>query len=378
MLHRRGRRRRHAAPPSRRVLALRATFAVTFLIGVVASLAAAPTTAPARPASPTATSGPRTSIPSSTTTARPPPTITLAFAGDTFFEGSLESRLAADPASVLAPVAPILASADVAMVNMETAIGVGGAPENKTYTFQAPPVALEAYRAAGVDLVSGANNHGMDYGIDSFAETLAAERASGFPIVGIGVDETEAYAPQVVNVRGHRVAFLAATQVIDAHLVDEWSAGPAHPGLASALRADRLVRAVAEAGARADTVAVYLHWGVERRQCATEAQRTLARQLVDAGADIVVGSHAHQLLGGGRMGDAVVHYGLGNFAFSARQATDRETGVFVVTATGRRIDGYTWVPARIVDRQPIPLQGAEADGARDRWEALRDCTDLIP
>jgi poly-gamma-glutamate synthesis protein (capsule biosynthesis protein) len=218
----------------------------------------------------------------------------------------------------------------------------------------------------------------MVYGVESFAETLAAERARGVPVVGIGADEVEAYAPHIVNVRGHRVAFLAATQILDAHLVDDWSAGPGKPGLASALRVDRLVQAVAAARARADTVAVYLHWGVERRQCATEAQRTLARQLVDAGADIVVGSHAHQLLGGGRLGDAVVHYGLGNFAFSARHAADRETGVFLVTVTGPRVDGYRWVPARIVDRQPVPLDASEASAAVARWESLRDCTDLTP
>jgi poly-gamma-glutamate synthesis protein (capsule biosynthesis protein) len=304
--------------------------------------------------------------------------VTIAFAGDTFFEGPNEARLAADPASVLGPVAPILSAADLAVVNMETALGLGGAPQRKTYTFQAPPIALEAYRAAGVDVVSAANNHGMDYGPASFQETLMAESVSGFPIVGIGRNEAEAYAPFVTDISGQRVAVLAANQVFDEHLVDLWTAGPAQPGLASALRVDRLVRAVVEARAVADTVVVYLHWGIERVQCPSEAQRTLARQLVDAGADVVVGSHAHQLLGGGRLGDAVVHYGLGNFAFSTRVPTDRVTGVFVVTVTGQRVDAYDWVPARIVDRQPMPLPPGEAEAARADWEELRACTDLEP
>lgn len=304
--------------------------------------------------------------------------VTIAFAGDTFFEGVIERRLAADPASVLAPVAPVLAAADIAVVNMETAIGVGGAPENKSFTFQAPPVALEAYRAAGVDVVSAANNHGMDFGIESFHETLQAERALGFPIVGIGANEAEAYAPQLFEVRGQRIAVLAASQMIDDHLVDSWTAGPAQPGLASALRADRLVREVSVARMIADTVVVFLHWGVERQQCPADAQRTLAHQLVDAGADIVVGSHAHQLLAGGRMGDAVVHYGLGNFAFSSQVAPDLETGIFVVTVTGHRVDGYQWLPARMVERQPVPLEGPEADAARADWEGLRGCADVAP
>jgi poly-gamma-glutamate synthesis protein (capsule biosynthesis protein) len=302
--------------------------------------------------------------------------VTIAFAGDTFFDGPIEARLATDPASVLAPVAPVLSAADLAVVNMETAIGFGGAAQPKTYTFQAPPVALEAYRIAGVDVVSGANNHGMDYGPESFQETLRAEAELAFPIVGIGQNEAEAYAPFVAEVRGQRIAVLAANQVFDDHLVDRWSAGPTQPGLASALRVDRLVQAVAEARAAADTVVVYLHWGIERVQCPSDDQRALARALVDAGADVVVGSHAHQLLGGGRLDDAVVNYGLGNFAFSSRVPTDRETGVFVVTVTGQRVDGYDWVPARMVDRQPVPLPPAEAEEARADWEALRSCTDL--
>jgi poly-gamma-glutamate capsule biosynthesis protein CapA/YwtB (metallophosphatase superfamily) len=304
--------------------------------------------------------------------------VTIAFAGDTFFDGSLADRLAADPASVLAPVAPILSGADLAVVNMETALGGGGAPQRKTYTFQAPPVALEAYRAAGVDVVSAANNHGMDYGPDSFQETLRAEIDSSFPIVGIGQNEAEAYTPFVTEINGQRIAVLAASQVIDDHLVNLWTAGPAQPGLASALPADRLVRAVTEARTLADTVVVYLHWGIERVQCPSRDQRTLARQLVDAGADVVVGSHAHQLLGGGRLGNAVVHYGLGNFAFSSRVATDRVTGIFVVTVTGQRVDGYEWVPARMIDRQPVPVPGVEAAAARADWEDLRRCTDLTP
>ena len=135
---------------------------------------------------------------------------------------------------------------------------------------------------------------------------------------------------------------------------------------------------MAEARAGADTVVVFLHWGIERVQCPSEAQRTLARQLVDAGADVVVGSHAHQLLGGGRLGDAVVHYGLGNFAFSSRVATDTVTGVFVVTVTGQRVDAYDWVPARMVDRQPVPMASPEAETARADWDGLRACTDLAP
>ena len=304
--------------------------------------------------------------------------ITIAFAGDVNFEGTTADRLAADPASILGPVAPILSSADIAVVNMETAIGTTGTAAPKEFTFQAPAAALEAFRVAGVDVVSAANNHGMDFGLPSLEETLQAERDTGFPIIGIGAEENEAFAPFVAEVRGQRVAVIAATQVLDDTLIDEWTAGPGKPGLASAKRVERLVQAVTEARAIADTVVVFLHWGIERNTCPSADQESLAQTLVDAGADIVVGGHAHRLQGGGRLGDAVVHYGLGNFAFHAGTAEAARTGVFTVTVTGQRVDSYEWHPARISDRQPRPLEGADRDEALASWNSLRDCTNLTP
>jgi poly-gamma-glutamate synthesis protein (capsule biosynthesis protein) len=324
-----------------------------------------------------------TTSPATTTTLRDPllgngTAVTLAFAGDTNFEGVIAERLAADPASVFGPIVPVLSGADLTVVNMETAIGHGGTPAPKEFTFQAPPEALESFRAAGVDVVSAANNHGMDFGPESLEETLAAEAASGFPVIGIGHDEDEAFAPFVMEVRGQRIAVVAATQVLDASLIDQWTAGTGKAGLASAKRVDRLTAEVATARAVADTVVVFLHWGVEGQTCPSGDQQELAQQLVDAGADVIVGGHAHRLQGGGRLGDALVHYGLGNFAFYAGSPEGARTGVLRVTVTGRRVDGYEWVPARIVDRQPQPLAGAEAEAELARWESQRVCTGLAP
>jgi poly-gamma-glutamate capsule biosynthesis protein CapA/YwtB (metallophosphatase superfamily) len=129
----------------------------------------------------------------------------------------------------------------------------------------------------------------MDYGVESLRQTLQAEIDSGFSIIGIGANDTEAYAPLIADIRGQRVAVVAATQVLDGSLANAWTATPTQPGLASAKPIDRLVRAVAEARTQADTVAVFLHWGLERATCPTGDQQSLAETLVDAGADIVVG-----------------------------------------------------------------------------------------
>ncbi len=138
------------------------------------------------------------------------------------------------------------------------------------------------------------------------------------------------------------------------------------------------VEEVAAARASADTVVVFLHWGVEGETCPSGTQRSLAERLVAAGADIVVGSHAHRVQGGGRMGDAVVHYGLGNFAFYAGSAAGSRTGVLTVTVTGRRVDAYDWIPGRISDERPDPLGGDAAAAERHAWDEQRGCTGLTP
>jgi poly-gamma-glutamate synthesis protein (capsule biosynthesis protein) len=177
-------------------------------------------------------------------------------------------------------------------------------------------------------------------------------------------------------VNGQRIAIIGATQVLDDTLIDAWTARPGKPGLASAKRVDRLARAVREARETSDTVVVFLHWGVELETCPTDDQQRLARRLVAAGADVVVGSHAHVLLGAGRMGRALVAYGLGNFVFYAFRELTSRTGVLEVTVTGRRVDGYRWVPARISGGIPRPLHGAERSAALRGWNALRSCTGL--
>jgi poly-gamma-glutamate capsule biosynthesis protein CapA/YwtB (metallophosphatase superfamily) len=304
--------------------------------------------------------------------------VTLAFGGDVHFESPIAERLASSPASVLGPIAPILRRADLAVVNLETAVTDRGAPQPKAYTFRASESAFAALRSGGVDVANVANNHGMDYGLVGLRETLSAARRAGMPVVGAGSNGKKAYAPFRRTVNGQRIAVIGATQVLDDHLIDDWTAGPRKPGLASAKREARLERAVRKARATSDTVVVFLHWGTELESCPTGVQRSLASRLVRAGADVVVGSHAHILLGAGRLRNALVAYGLGNFVFYAFREVTSQTGVLEVTVTGRRIDAYRWRPARISGGIPYPLAGAEAAAARRHWHALRGCTGLRP
>ncbi len=306
--------------------------------------------------------------------------VTLAFAGDASFEG-LVGSLQSDPEGLLASIAPTLGAADVTVVNLEAALGMaGGSPEAKTFAFRVPAESLVALKSAGVDAVTMANNHGMDYGEEGLAESLRIRDDTGFPILGIGVDADEAYAPWITEVRGQRIGVIAANDIFDSNLVSSWTAGPAQAGIASAEEAhqDRLVAEVEATRAEVDTLVVYLHYGTEKETCPNARQRDLAELLTAAGADIVVGSHAHRLQGMGYMGDQFVAYGLSNFVFKAPSAPGRRSGVLTVSATGRRIDGYQWDPAVLQGNVPYPLSGAAADAERAAMDELQGCTGLSP
>jgi poly-gamma-glutamate capsule biosynthesis protein CapA/YwtB (metallophosphatase superfamily) len=306
------------------------------------------------------------------TTSPPAALITLAFAGDVHFAGRVRSRLD-DPATTFGQAAAALRSADLTMVNLETAITERGAAEPKTFTFRAPATAFTALRTAGVDVVTMANNHAADFGPVGLSDTLAA--TARFPVVGIGATARQAYAPYYATVRGHRVALLAASQIRD-HTLAAFPAGDTRPGIASAYD-DRLVAAVRAARAGAEIVVVYLHWGVEGQGCPSGEQRTLAARLAAAGADAVVGTHAHQMQGAGYLGRTFVAYGLGNYLWWRNAAFSDDTGVLRLTLRGRQVVRSALAPARIDERGvPVPATGATAERIARKWAGLVGCTGL--
>ncbi|WP_262403213.1 CapA family protein [Actinomadura sp. CNU-125] len=302
--------------------------------------------------------------------------IVLAFGGDTHFHDYLKARLQ-KPETALGPSAKILRRADLAMVNLETAITEGGKKAPKTYAFRAPASAFAALKAAGVDVTSMANNHGMDYGVSGLRDSLAAIKKTKFPTVGIGMNAAEAYKPYRVTVKGNKIAIVGATQVLDDNLIQEWTATDDKPGLASAKDVPRMVQAVKEAAKGSDLVIVHVHWGQELNPCPLPRQKTLAQELTAAGADIIVGGHAHIPLGGGYMDNgAYIHYGMGNFVFSSARGQSARSGILALKVENGKVTTDKWMPVRIESGIPVPLKGSAAKAEVKRWNDLRECTGL--
>jgi poly-gamma-glutamate synthesis protein (capsule biosynthesis protein) len=304
-----------------------------------------------------------------------PQTITLDFAGDVHFT-ERTAKLLSNPSTAFGPVAEVFKQADFAMVNLETAVTDRGTPEPKEFHFRAPPTAFDAVKAAGVDLVSLANNHTLDYGRVGLDDTINAAHAAQVPFVGVGHNVTEAYTPYFTTIKGVKIGVVALSQVTE--LAGPWSATDTRSGIAMAFDQARSVAAVKAARAQADFVIVFMHWGQEYKNCPIAAQKSIATALSAAGANLIVGTHAHILLGDGWMGKTFVSYGLSNFVWWYNDSASNDTGVLRVTLTGSTITKTEFLPAYInrTTGQPIPSTGAEAVRISAAQAALRACTGL--
>jgi poly-gamma-glutamate synthesis protein (capsule biosynthesis protein) len=284
-----------------------------------------------------------------------------------------------DVTATRGPTTTLAPNASTPTASTSTATSTRGDPvAGKKYHFRSPAASFEALRAAGVDVVNMANNHALDYGSVGMDDTFDAIASSKLPVVGIGRNAAEAFRPYRTTVNGQRIAIFGAVDWLEPALVSQWSATDSQPGLAFSIDRTRLVDAIRAVRSDVDTVVAFLHWGTEETYCASSEQEDLARAVIDAGADIVVGSHAHRVFGAGRMGTAFVAYGLGNFVYFREDGESGRSGVLLVTATGRTVDKYSWVPARITHGLPVPQTGDAANADINEWENRRVCSGLSP
>jgi len=277
--------------------------------------------------------------------------VVLAFVGDVMPGPWLTRRGTDHP---WRHVAPLLRSADIAVGNLETAVGTGGAPvPDKQFHFRIRPDALAGAAGAGVDVFSLANNHTGDYGPRLLTETVRLVRSAGIHPAGAGADAAEAYAPAILKAGGLSVALLAFSRVVP-H--ESWVAAPFRPGVANGWDVAACLEAVRRAHTEADLVVVLVHWGTELEERPRAADVSFARQLQEHGAAVVVGHHPHVLQGLDFRGGKLVAYSLGNFLFpDSGKPLPRETAVLEVTA-GR--DGVR--SARVL---PHLIQGGHPQSA---------------
>ncbi|MCC6192404.1 MAG: CapA family protein [Anaerolineales bacterium] len=305
-----------------------------------------------------------TPIPPSATLT-PQPIVRFMAVGDVMLARSVGERiLQAGPGVAFAGVLPVLQTADLLAANLECVISELGVPAPKAYVFRAPPVAMEALAGAGVDVVSLANNHVYDYGVEAVEEMLPRLRESGIEAVGAGPNVAAAHAPVLVARNGVRMAFLAYVDVpIEGRSgfdTASWAAGPETPGLAWA-EVDRVAADVAEASLQADVVIILFHFGLEGRPEVTASQRALAHAAIDAGAELVLGAHPHVLQRPEAYNGGLIVYSLGNFVFDGFSGLASQSAIFTATLTPAGVEAFSWVP--IVVEGGLPRLATDAEAA---------------
>jgi poly-gamma-glutamate capsule biosynthesis protein CapA/YwtB (metallophosphatase superfamily) len=344
-----------------------------FLCALVAGCAATPVTAPSLPPSvehsvsdsasaPVASPTPPAEIGTATPTTAEASEIRIAAVGDIMLGGTAEPEMQRYGYDYpFERTHSILRQAQIVFGNLEGPLTEGGTSEiPKKYVFHSPPdMVAPALARAGFNIVSLANNHSLDYGLQGLEDTRTALEKEGIQGVGAGRNLAEARTPVYMVKGGVTVAFLAYSLTFP----EEFWAGPDKPGTAFGHEQD--VRSdVAAARQKADIVVVSFHWGQEGKTELRDYQVQLAHAAIDAGASAVLGHHPHILQAVERYQDGVILYSLGNFAFGSYSNTATRSVVALLTFRNRQWSELRLLPINVrnaeVVFQPRPLSGRDA------------------
>ncbi|MBQ5918615.1 MAG: CapA family protein [Lachnospiraceae bacterium] len=245
---------------------------------------------------------------------------TMCFAGDILLaEGEITTNnLDSSPNGLKDCISPefleIMNRADYTCVNNEFTYSTrGSALDGKAWTFRAHPDRVKYLKEMGVDLALLANNHVYDYGKDAMLDTLDTLTNADIKYFGAGANLEEAMKPVYVELGGKKVAFVAASRAEKNKMTPQ--ATEEEPGILRCYDPTLFIEVIKEARANADFVVACVHWGTERSTVLEDAQLETARQYIDAGADMIIGSHSHCLQGMEYYNGKPIVYSLGNYWF---------------------------------------------------------------
>jgi poly-gamma-glutamate synthesis protein (capsule biosynthesis protein) len=298
--------------------------------------------------------------------------ITMDFIGDINFSEDWYTTTALDERggeleSCISPeILEELNSADITVANNEFSFSTRGtAVAGKKYLFRANPERVSYYGSMGVDIVTMANNHTWDYGEEAFLDTIDTLNNAGISHVGAGANLEEAKTIRYLVANGRKIAIVSATQIEKFHTYTQ-EAGENSPGVLKTLDPEIFLEVIREAKENSDYVIACVHWGTEGNLYPDADEQTLAEQYVEAGADIVIGGHAHRLQGISYIDEAPVIYSMGNFWFSTG---DLYTTILQVTINRFGELSVRFLPCEQKDLTVSLLTNEEAD---DFYEYLAD------
>jgi poly-gamma-glutamate capsule biosynthesis protein CapA/YwtB (metallophosphatase superfamily) len=286
---------------------------------------------------------------------------TVIFTGDLSFAASFEFATQHRPINVFANWKRIGAY-DLMMVNLENAVTQSIDSMEKEFVFKMKPKYLSQLRNADISIVNCANNHAADFGAEGILETIHQLDSIGIRHTGIGRNLAEARKPVVLKVNDIRIGLLgyggSRTHIASRTL----------PGTTS--RSQWLIlEDIKRLRPHVDFIVINLHWGNELDTEPDSDQIHLAHQIIEGGADLIVGHHPHVLQGIERYHGKIIAYSLGNFVFGGNsRSANSETAVLKVRFTKDTVEVWA-VPVSVRNWQPAP---AESSAAQQVLQCLQE------
>jgi poly-gamma-glutamate capsule biosynthesis protein CapA/YwtB (metallophosphatase superfamily) len=251
----------------------------------------------------------------------------------------------------------IWSDSHIFFVNLEAPFGHGGKVFEKTYTFQVNPDLVKVLKVGNINVVSLANNHIMDFGVESLRETFQVLQENAIHYAGAGLNLREARKPAILEVKGSRIAIASYSLTFPKEFwATDTSAGtcfPYHTYFYNDLKQFK---------ASSDLVIVSFHWGAELMQFPKEYQIELAHNAIEAGADIIIGHHPHVIQGIEIYNGKIIAYSLGNFIFGSYSEKARESMLIKFFYGTKSVERCKIYPINVynkeVDFQPRLLTGS--------------------
>lgn len=303
----------------------------------------------------------------------------ISFVGDvTQSDVFGEATAARYPEYPFEDVSGIFQSADLSFANLETCVSERGESEkNEGYGFRTSPDFLDVFTLAGLDIVSAANNHVRDFGMEALDDTFVSLENAGLKYVGAGRNSSEAEKLELFELNGITVGFTACNMI---NMNPTWYAGEDRAGIAcvDSDNSGEYLEKIAGYDKLCDVLFVSVHWGVEYYNEVTEEQQAFAHSLCDSGADIILGHHPHVLEPIESYKDSVIFYSLGNFLFYKMNDEAGETAVFTVEISKNGFESGKMSPVVISYCKAVLLEEESENGAAiiGRVASLSDKYDI--
>lgn len=245
--------------------------------------------------------------------------LTVFFTGDVMFDRGVRKEMEHGSASIFEKIKPLISDGDFTVANLECPVTKRNTPANRKVTFRADPDCLTAARKAGITHFFLANEHAIDQGRQGLKETYSNLISKTIIPIGVGDKQKIACEPEVIKKGGIAVALFSSLLLT----ADVTGFSKDTSGICQASIEELATNIADYKKKNTDAyIVVLLHWGAEMQTRPTQNQRAQAHQLIDAGADVIIGHHPHVVQETETYKGKKIFYSLGNLIYDQSAPAD--------------------------------------------------------